>query len=164
MKRMHIAILALALAMLACATMRVTNVSQNQNTVIDVTLPDDAYGARKLGPGESIDYMASTGGSYKVEVLPSEEYLALLQEKRDHIISAMAVNPSASIGPAGTAALQDLTSLQAEIDNLPRTKGTNCSGSIPNNAPDRYTISVELSFDNNAGEWSCTATAGQGSP
>lgn len=157
------AIAALILATLACATVTVTNLSQDHNVVIDVTLPDDAYGTIKLGPGESIDYMATTGGPYKVEVLPSEDYLASLQKRRDHIVSVLALNPLLPLDPyGGGAVFTELTSLQTEIDNLPRTEGTDCSGSIPNDAPDGYTISVNVSFDTSAGEWSCTATAGPG--
>jgi hypothetical protein len=156
------AILALGLAMLACATLTVTNSSKDHNAVIRVTLPDDAFGTIKLGPGESIDYTATTGGAYTVEVIPDQEYLATLQSLRDGLVAAMALNPILPLGSDGDILFLKLANLQAEIDALPRT-GTKCSGSIPKDAPDGYTVEVNISYDANQVQWSCTAAAGQGS-
>lgn len=160
MKRITIAILVLGLAMLACATVTVTNLSQDNNAVIQVTLPDEAYGTTKLNPGESIDYLATTGGAYSVEVIPDQEYLAWLQTVRGIIVTTLAADPSVAVAPHSTV-LEQLVNVQDAIRQLPHS-GTNCSGSIPNDTPDNYTIEVSLSYDAGNVQWSCTATAGPG--
>ena len=160
MKCKIFAVLALGLAMLACATVTVTNLSQDDNAVIQVTLPDEAYGTIKLSPGESIDYLATTGGAYTVEVIPDQEYLAWLQSVRGIIVATLATDPSVAVAPHSTV-LEHLVNVQDAIRQLPHS-GTNCSGSIPKDAPDNYTIEVSLSYDVGNVQWSCTATAGPG--
>lgn len=165
-RRLIYAASALGLAMLACASVSVTNTAQIDDAVIRVTLPEGSYGTTRLKPSESVDYEAMDSGPVTVEMIPDQEYIAALKKVQGKIIDEWASN-----GPGAKnyedAALE-LTSLQTSIASL-EASGGECHTIIPNDIPEGkdWYVNVELVLDKseqnyqlNNFQWSCNIKEG----
>ena len=165
-RRLIYAASVLVLAMLACASVTVTNTARIDDAVIRVTLPEGSYGTVRLKPGESVSYEAMDSGPVTVEMIPDQKYIAALKKVQGKVVDDMMAN--------GTDPRQleedvlGLTSLQISIASL-EASGGECHTNVPNDVPEGkdYYVIVELdlskseqNYQLNNFQWSCNISEG----
>jgi hypothetical protein len=144
-----------ALLLLACATVNVVN-NGTRAAVVQVTLPDEAYGTTRIEAGGSDAWIAAVEGPFTVTVLPDEEYIASIREIRENMSSVM-LDPVVLASPSALLyAIGLVEGIEQRIANLEKS-GTACSGEIPEmesieDEPLEITVTLSLSLD----QWSCT--------
>jgi len=153
----------LALAILACANLTVTNKDEKETAIVHITLPGGDGGTRPLAPGEVYTKFASEGGEYTVKVLPSEAYLKKLKETEQKA-SDVLKNPTAYSASAISDALHAFFEIPTTIAAL--AAGTACKGELPDleeiratggntGEGDIPTVALTIRFDDVNSVWTC---------
>lgn len=162
-KQILFIILALVLSSLACGKFYVYN-NGPFPIAVKVTLPDGAYGTRRLEVAQNSSWNAFTSGSYTVEVLRDEEYVGQMQDIQLKAMDGIfADGPLTNeLNPKGLVNL--FSDVQWRLDELARMSTSACSGKIPDDPThtsiydieyEPIDVTVSVNYDQETNHWSC---------
>ena len=149
-------LLLLALPILACSRLNVSNESE-WPAFLHISMPDGAVDTYRLDPGSEHAWFSAESGPYKIEVMPDQEYIAWVTTVRDLLMDTIVRGGDPD---AAAVAVRNLPASVRAIMSQETSQGT-CSGQLPFAQFNPYegfdvtSESVVLSRNGPTSPWTC---------
>lgn len=152
------AVLLLALFLSGCSFVRIINVSAAPATV-SVNVPDNgkAY-VRTVSSGGIVDVFSSHGGGYTITMIPSEQYLEILNRLRSNIETRLFAERQTLTSEEVRQLVENLNHIDSLLEET-RLPGASCRGYVPEF--DTAVVTISIDFDTNAWILQCESGSGE---